>query len=234
MKVKTKTLSSFLKKVRMSGAQSISEGVLRFEKEGLKFSANSDAQQARVMGWLKTGAFTEYEELGNVGLNDLENVVKVLDRFDDDISITKEGNLLTVKSKGKKVEIELVNENFLNTDTNEPNLEFQETFDITASKLHDIIKDVKMNKDATLTIKTAAKAVLFTNTGKYKFANTIEAETCKGELMCSFGSPFTDAVENLDGPLQISVGPNYPCKIIEKVETSIVTFIVAPIVENEE
>lgn len=233
MKIKTKTLTDFLKKTRMTGVQQITEGVFRFEKEGLRFSANSEPQQVRVMSWLLPAAFIEYEEIGNVGMNDLQNVVKVLERFGDTITIKKEGNLLTVKGDGKTVDVELVSESFLQTDTKEPSLTFKDTFTINASKLQDIIKDVRMNKDATLSIKTGEKTVLFSNTGKYKFQNTVDAPTCEGGVVTTFGLPFLEAVEELSGPLQFSVASNYPCKIIEKLETSVVTVIVAPRVDEE-
>ena len=234
MKIKTKVLTAFLIKVQMSGTQQLKEAIFRFEKEGLKISANSEPQQARVMGWLNKNAFVEYEEVGNVGMNDISNIVRVLDRFGEIVSLKKQGNLLTVKGEGKTVDIELVNENFLNTDTAEPVLTFIDNFDITATKLHDVIKDVQMNKDAVLTLKTIEKGVIFTNTGKYKFANTVEAPTCKGGVIVSFGEPFIDCTAELDGPLQISVATNYPCKIIERLENSIITLIIAPRVEEEE
>jgi hypothetical protein len=234
MKIKTKVLVGFLKKARMTGTQQLSEAVLRFEKEGLRINANSESQQSRVMSWLHSSAFDEYEIFGNVGMNDLTNVVKVLDRFGEAITLKKEGNLLTIKGDNKTVDIELINENFLNTDTTEPNLTFADTFDITSGKLSELIKDVQISKDAIISIKTAPKSVLFTNTGKYKFTNTIDAPTCKGNVKVDFGQPLIDAVSELDGVLQFSVATNYPCKIIEKLEKSVITIIVAPRVEDSE
>lgn len=234
MKIKTKVLVGFLKKARMTGKQSINESVLRFENDGLKLSANSTPKQSRVMAWLNKGAFIEYEAIGNIAMNDLENVVKVLDRFGEIVIIKREGNLLNVKSEGKTVDIELVNENFLETDTNEPNLTFTDIFEIKSEKLQNVIKDAQMSKDTVLTIKTVEKGVTFSNTGKYKFLNTHESLTCKGGVTVSFGDPFVDCVSELDGNLQISVSSKYPCKIIEKLENSIITIIIAPRVEDEE
>jgi len=161
MKIKTKVLVGFLKKSRMEGSQQIEECILNFSKEGLKISANSNSQQSRVMSWLKKEGFVQYEEIGKVGMNDLGTVIKVLDRFGEEITLKKEGNLLTIKEDNKKVEVELVAENFLATDTGEPNLEFTDTFTITSSQLKNIFKDVQLNKDAVITIKTEEKKVLF-------------------------------------------------------------------------
>jgi hypothetical protein len=65
--------------------------------------------------------------------NDLQNVVRVLERFGETVTLKKEGNLLSIKGDGKAVEVELVNENFLQTDTNEPNLTFTDVFEITST-----------------------------------------------------------------------------------------------------
>lgn len=234
MKIKTKTLSTFLKKARMAGTQKVDECIFHFEKDGLKISANSQPQQARTMAWLKNTAFVEYEEFGNIGLNDLDNVCKAIERFDDVITIKKEGNLLTISGTGKKVDIELVAENFLSTDTGEPKLEFTETFVIGASKLKDVYDDVRMNKDAYITVSTEEKKVKFSNTGKYKFLNDVDAPTCKGGTKVNFGSPLIDATSELTGNLEISVKTDYPAKITEKTEESVITLIVAPRMSDEE
>jgi len=233
MKIKKDILKSFLNKIKMEGKQAIDECILDFGKEGLKVNANSPPKQARVMGWLKTTAFKEYEEFGKVGINELSNIIKVLNRFDEMITIKKEGNLITVKGEGKSVDITLVAENFLTTDTGEPNLEFDETFEMASTKLNSIFEDVKMNKDATLIIETEPKKVLFKNTGKYKFTNEMTADSCKGGTKVVFGELFIDAVTNLDGTLNFSVKSDYPTKVMEKTESSIISIIVAPTTNEE-
>ena len=233
MKVKTKTFVSFLKKVKMEKSQQIDECILAFGTDGLKINANSASKQSRVMGWLKKEAFKEYEELGNVGINDMANVVRVLERFGELITLKKEGNLLTISGDSKKVDIELISEEFLNTDTGEPNLEFENTFTISMPKLKDIIKDVEMNKDAIMILETGEKKVSFSNTGKYKFRTEVDAPSCTAGVKVKFGSPLIDVVTNLDAPVEISVKSDHPAKVMEKTETSVVTIIVAPRVEDD-
>ena len=167
-------------------------------------------------------------------MNELSNVIKVLDRFGEVITLKKSGNVLTIKGESKTVDIELVDENFILGDTGEPTLTFTDVFDISWTKLNDIIKDVQMNKDAVMTIKTAPKVVAFTNTGKYKFTTTVEAPTCKGGVSVNLGQPLIDCVSELEGQLQISVASDYPCKIIEKLENSFINIIVAPRMASEE
>jgi len=233
MKIKTKTLTEFLSKTKMSGTQQIDECMLDFQKEGLKINANSPAKMSRVMAWLKTSAFEEYNILGKVGINDMDTIIKVMERFGEKITLKKEGNLLTIKGDNKKVDIELVSEDFLSTDS-EPKLEFDDKFIITSKKMDEIIKDVKMNKDTIIKIKTTEKKVLFSNTGKYKFNNTIESEETKGGVETSYGEPLIDCVTNLTGTLEFSVKTNYPAKVMEKTDISVVTIIVAPRVEGSD
>jgi len=233
MKIEKKKLVEFLKKVKMEGTQGISECVLRFEKDGLKIDANAAAKQSRVMAWLKTSAFKEYEELGNVGMNNFETVVKVFERFGDVLVLTKEGNLLTIKSDNKKVDIELVSEDFLEVDTGQPNLEFDDTFSITAKQLKEIYADVNMNKDATLDIVTEEKKVKFSNTGKYKFETIIDAPTCKGNVKVKFGEPLLESTSGLTGNIEFSVKSDYPARVMEKTDDSVITMVVAPRVEEE-
>ena len=219
----------FLKKISMTGVQQVSEVLMKFENDGLKIDANSPAQQCRVMGWLKKDSFKEYEKLGNVGLNDLASIIKVLERFDDVVEINKSGNLLTIKGKGKSVDVELVSEKFLGEDKGAPDLtEFIDTFEINVNKLKDIYKDIQMNKDCEIIFETVEKGVKVTNTGKYKFIHNINAPTCKGGAKCKFGEPLIESTMNLDGGLEISIGNDYPCKVIEKSEFSVVTLIIAP------
>jgi hypothetical protein len=234
MKIKTKTLVNFLKKARMEGDQQINECILHFQKEGMKMNVNSPSQQARTISWLKTSAFKEYEEIGKVGVNDMVNMIKVLDRFGEIITLTVTGNLMSVKSEGKSVDIELVAESFLSTDTGEPNLEFTDTFTIPASKIAEVIKDVSLNDDAVITIQTEDKKVKISNTGKYKFVHEIAAPTVKGGVIVKLGEPFINAVINLDANLELSIRSDYPVKIMEKTDDSIITLIVAPRVDDKE
>jgi len=232
IKVKKGTFTGITKKYTMSDTCLIKEGNFRFEKDGLKITGNSPGKEARSSVWLKKSAFKEYEELGNVGLDDLDTVIKVMNRFGEIVTIKVEGNLATLKSENKSVDIETVAEDYIKTDTGEPTLEFVDTFEITATRLKDIMADAQLNSDAEIRIETTDKKVTFSNTGKYKFKNEIEALICKGGASSRFGKAFIDAVKYLDGNLEISVGNTFPIRVVERTETSVVTIIVAPLADN--
>jgi len=234
MKIKTKTFSIFLKKVKMSAGQEIQECIFNFEKTGLRISANSVTKQARASGVLKTSAFKGYEELGTIGVGDMPSFVKVVDRFEEEIGLKVEGNLLTISGTSKKVDIELLDTQFISTDITEPTLEFDDTFVFPAEKIKEIITDAKLNKDSVISFVTEDKKLTINNTGKYKFSHQFDVPTCKGGVVVKFGAPFVDAFENLTDKVEFSIKKDYPVKMLEKTDDMVITIIVAPRVDTEE
>lgn len=233
MKIKTANFKTFLDKSIMSGKQVLDEGVLDFTEGGLKINCNNKMQQARVMSWLKISSFEKYEIFGKVALNDLSTFVNVIERFGEFITITKEGSILTIVGDNKKVEVEVLAENLLVTDS-EPKLEFEDTFTLKAGEIQNIMKDLSTNtskEEKMLTIVTEDKKVTFKNSGKYKFTNTYESLESKGGITVNFGEPLIDAIQKLRGSLQFSIKNDYPCKVMEVTDNSTITFIVAPRVE---
>ena len=233
MKIDRKVFTGFLNKVQMSGTQQIQECIFDFGKDGLKVNADCPTEQSKSMGWLKTPAFKVYEEIGKIGINELDKFIKVVDKFSDLIELPTEGNVATIKDKNGKVDIELVDVNFISTPKEEPDLEFEETFKLPAKKLQTIFGAITLNKDTVISITTVPKNVAFSNTGKYRFNYPIGAPTCKGGVKVDFGEPLIDATTKLDGELEMSIGNNYPSKITEKGENMVITLIVAPRVAED-
>jgi hypothetical protein len=235
MKIESKTLDTFLTKVLLKGGATIQEGVLRFEADGLKFTSMDGTGVTRVAGWLKKENFKDYEAIGNIGLNQLPTFLKIVKRFDKTIELKKQGNLLTIKSNNKKLDIELVSEEFLKTEVPNPKLEdFKDTFQMPASVIKDVFKDAELNSDAVIQIESVEKKVAFTVVGDYKFRTEYDAPTCKGGVSSKFGQPLIEALSTLDGMLEISAGKNYPIKAVETTEESVISVITAPRVEPEE
>lgn len=235
MKIEKQTFINFLNKCKMAGNNQIKEITLNFKEDGLNVTEASGTSECHVRGLLKKQNFNEYEELGILGISDLETFIKILKRFGTDLELLNEGNLLTIKGDKKSVDLELVAENFLKTDASELKLDYTENSDsfITeAKRIKDIFEDVLLNKDALLNIKTEEKKVVFVNTGQYKFHNIIDAPTCKGGVNVNFGSALLDGISNLNGTLEVSIKTDYLAKIIERTDNSIITIIVAPQVED--
>jgi len=233
MKIEQKKLETFLNKIAMEKSQQIMECVFDFSEKGLKIGATSPPALARVSGLLKSNAFKDFKQLDKLGIDNLQEFINVVKRFKGDITIKNEGSLLTLKGTGKEVDITLADLDFISTEKDDPNLEFDDTFEIPEGKMLDIFSDVKLNTDSAITIRTEAKKVLISNTGKYKFKHVLEAPSCKGGTTSEYGEPLMDAISKLTGKLEISIKTNYPLRVLEKTEDSIVTVIVAPRVHEE-
>lgn len=235
IKLEAKNIEEFLNKVQMDKTQQITECVLSFEDNGLKINANNPPQQARVMGVLKTSAFKEYEAIGKIAISNFDRLKSIIGKFKTSIvSLKVEGNLLSISGSNKVWEYPITDINFISTDSSAPELEFTDTFKLPGGKLQEVFDDVSLIKDAVINIKTEEKKVIITSKGDASVKHTLMADTCKGGVDVKLGEPFLDASSKLKGDLEISVRTDYPVKIMEKTETSVITMIVAPRVDNEE
>jgi len=234
MKIDKTEIVNFFKKIRMDKDEKIEEAKFNFDTNGLKVLATSNTKSTQVSALLKPAAFKEYEKIGVVAINDLTNVQGVFDRFKGVITIKKSGNCMIVNGDNKKVDIELVSEQFLVNEKEPQGLVFENEIIIDSTTLKEIVADIELNKEAELIVTTGDKVVKFSNTGKYKFETTLEAPLCKVGTVVKFGQAFIDATKNLNGMLKLHVGTNYPCKIVEESDISTISIIIAPRIADSE
>jgi len=232
MKIDIKKLNTFLKKVKMTNENFIGEAVFEFSKDGLHILATSLPKLVQVDAILKPTAFKEYEAIGNIGLNEIDKLIKVLGRFSGEVAISTTGNLMKVKGTGKSVDIELIDESIIEKTTAIAELDYKDKFTLSPSLLVDLSNDLNMNPNVQFTFKTEKDKVIMTNKGKYKFTHEIESDACEGGVECNFGSPFLDATNELDDVVEIKIGDGLPCLITEKTDESEIKIIVAPLVDN--
>ena len=232
MKINKKKLVEYLNKVQMSNSQQITECILNFSDEGLSINADCPTEQSKIMGLLKPKHFQEYASIGKLGVNDFSGFIGALGRFEKQITMTQEGNVLIVNEDKKKVEIELINTEFITSAKDAPTLTFETTFKLPPKKVQGIFADANLSKDAIIKIETATDQIQISNTGKYTFTNVFDVKGCKAGIKAKYGEPLVDAIAKLDGELTISVGTDYPIEILEEREDMWIKVIVAPRVEE--
>src|SRR3990172_685161 len=154
MKIDVNVLVKFLSKVKMNTSQAVNDCILDFRASGLYIDADSPTKQVKVIGELKSSAFSDYEDIGKGCVNDFGNIVNVFGRFEGDVNIAKSANLLKLSGGNKKVNVELVSENYIEKSGVLPKLDYENKFSIEMASLKSIYKDVGMSKDATITIAT--------------------------------------------------------------------------------
>ena len=232
MKIEKSKLVEYLSKVQMSGSQQIIECILDFSDEGLKINSDCPTEQSKVMGLLKPSAFQEYASMGKLGVNDFSGFINALGRFDKIITISQVGNVMIVNEDKKKVEIELINTEFISSAKDAPTLTFKTSFKLPPKKIQTIFTDAKISKDAIIKIETAENQIQISNTGKYKFTNVFDVEGCEGGIKAKYGEPLVDAISKLTGEIKISLSTDYPIEILEESDDMWIKVIVAPRVEE--
>jgi len=231
MKIETSLLEDFLKKARMSEIESC---LLQFDEDGLRIKTFSTANTHHVNALLPKDSFKEYQAVGNAGVDDLSNLIKVFKRLGKELEFSIEGNLLTAKGNKKELQFELVDEKFIDKarDLNEMSHDPKAT--IPAKQFNDFLNDTQMNKDTTIYIETVDGGVKLYNTGKYKFKYNIDSEgTTAGEKV-KFGEPIINALGELkEGNLVFHLKSDYPILVDYKTEKYNMQFLVAPHVEQQ-
>lgn len=235
MKIKTKELITFLKKVNMSGTRRISEALFKFDTDGVKVKAITKGNESLVDGYLNSSAFTEYKAIGNIGIGNIETAIRIMERFGDEIELVHQKNVIKIIDcvDNKSVSWTLFDEGLFDKGLKAPPLKYDSTFVISSDTLHSIFKDVLINKNCEIIIKTKDGAVVFTNTGEYVFETVLEAPVVKAGIEVKFGSALIDATSNLDGILEVGIKTNFPATFVEKKDLSTVSLIVSPLVEPE-
>ena len=232
MKIEKSKLVDYLSKIQMSGTQQILECILNFSDEGLSINADCPTEQSKISGLLKPKAFQEYAAIGKIGVNDFDGFIRALGRFEKLINMKQEGNVLIAEEAKKKVEIELINIEFISSAKDMPELKFETTFKLPPKKMQSIFADSILSKDAVIKIETATDQIQISNTGKYKFTNVFDVKGCKAGIKGKYGEPLVDAISRLTGELTIDLSTDYPIRISEEGEDMWIKVIVAPRIEE--
>jgi hypothetical protein len=235
LKIKRDKMVSFLEKIKLNN--SIVELLFNFTDSGLEINTTDLTKTSMVTATLNKNAFTEYEQLGEVGVQNLQELITILKTFDDDITITKSGNLLTISENKYKLETELVDSEYLEKAPDAPQLEYNEKAEILGNEINKFISNININKTYTLNIQTEDKKLVFNNTGKYKFTKEFDSDVLIGGFKGSYSTPFIDAITAFSGKIVLNMNKDkpdgYPINIYEKTDDSIISIIVAPIMSNK-
>lgn len=229
MKIDKAKFIRFMKKINLAGSHSVEEVLLSFTENGLKACVVTPDSTIRVEGILKTSVFENYEAIGDVGVQELSKLLTIVNTFKSDkVEFLVEGNTLILKADKKSVEIALLDPQFIDKPTDVKEFEFKENLDVKISEIQSFIADAAINKEFSILLSTKEKQLVMKNTGKFKFTSVIDCEKALGGVQVGFGTPFINAVKNLDGALKLSISENFPCKLLEKTDDSMVNIIVAP------
>lgn len=240
MKIKADVLLTFLKKVTVNN--SVSEGIFDFSETGLKTIVTTMDTVTNITAILNAKAFSVYEPVGKVALNDLKTLLLLLGKFKGEIEILTTTNTITFKDTNKQVETITMDLQFVVAPKtfSEEKLKqlaenFNNSFNIPLATYKEFIETANVNKDFDMYIKTGENAVMLSTDGKYKVSSTFKADAVAPGTSQLFGTPFIDAVSSLDHDFNISMSniAGFPVKIVENTDVSNIVIITVPKVLTE-
>jgi hypothetical protein len=234
MKIQTKILEDFINKIQMG---TIETCLLNFTETGLVIKNASSDAACMCEGLLKASAFEDYTALGEVGVDNLTTLKKVLKRLGKELVFEIEGNSLSAKGNKKELSFELVSAQFIETPKEFPKLLHPTSFKILSAKLQEFFKDISESsiKDAVVTLTSVENGVKLSNTGKYKFTYNVDSEGTKGGEKVSFGQPILNALKAFtDGELVCSLKSDYPMAVVYASEHVKISVLIAPRVNKGE
>jgi len=231
IQIKKHKLLNFLNKIKVDGG--INELILDFTDIGMQLNCVDLTQTICVDAILLKSAFEEYESIGKVGLSELSTLISIINKFNEIVEMNVDGNLLVLKQKGKKVELEITDAEFITNTKDSPKLEFNETFNINASNINSFINDISVNATKSVIIKTEPKKVILTNKGRYKFTQEYSIDEIVGGVNIRFGLPLIQAVKAFKDDIEISLkqDDSYPMLIAQHNDDYKINIIIAPLAE---
>jgi len=229
MKIKNEEITNFLTKIKGNTEFADVDMIVDFSETGIKVNAVNPEKTVVLAANLSNNAFIEYEQIGKIGIQKLGDLISILKTFSDEVELKVEGNILTIKEKGRKVELELVD---LSTILEAPELKkemtFSENITLQGKDINAFLNDASMNKDYVTYLITEKGKAIFNNTGRYKFTKELVSLDCIGGNKLKLGAPFANVIKPLIGTVSFGLGEGMPLKLIEKTDNSNISIIVAP------
>lgn len=230
MKINSTKLTNFFKKATLNGI--IPTCTLKLDKDVLSVKVRDTTNAAAVMSTLK-GLKTE--ETLIMPLKNTKMFLDILRLFNGDIELRVSGNILSIFDKNRQVDIVLAAEDFItNNLPKDVVLQYEKSVVIPSDIFKNSLKNLNilksksielMFKDSTLTLSTGDKGF-----------DTIKESlpVVYPECNAKFGSLLQDVINVVDEKIELSVKTNYPITLKESTTDLEVTYIIAPIVEQEE
>lgn len=233
MKINSKTLSDFIKKVTING--NISDGILKFGSDGLTLTVKDVTNAGAVTGILKATNFIDYNQM-NIPIKNMTTLISVLNNMNGNVELSKRDNVFILSSEGNEGKLIMPDEAYLECDLPElPTLGHDGGFELDSG----IWAAVKKNTQILGTGKVGVIAevkdnILYITTGEDNF-NQLTAKTAVDykNVVARFGSTFLEFITVMSGKLNVAFNDNYPILITSRDPDSTIKWMISPIIDTE-
>lgn len=234
MKIKTEVLVGFLKKTTMTGVSALTEGILDFTDKGIKVSSQSANNNVLISSILKAKAIEDYKAIGQIGIYNFQDVVKLLDGFIGEyIKFEIKKNQMLLSSARRRVKVTLMDKDAVAKPTDYPKkLDDRAEVVIGMDILKGFFKNMGVVNTTEFSFKAKGKELYFNTKGFNEVTEKIEVENAVDEVKLSLGKAFIDAVENLTDEVTMHLKTDYPVTVVSKRKSYMIKILVAPIVKE--
>lgn len=237
MKVKKDTLVGFFKQAAMTGVSALTECIVDFNKKGIKISSQSASNNVLINAVLKAKAIDDYKELGQVGLHNLQDLVKLLDGFvGESVKIVKKDNQLVFSASHRRVKVTLMDKDALVKPTEYPkNLEERNEITIDMDILKGFFKNMSIVNTSEFSFSIKDKDLYFHTKGFNEVTEKVSIKDKgfkKAKVDLKLSRAFVDAVENLTGTVTLALKSDYPITVKANTDDTDIKILVAPIVKE--
>jgi len=237
MKIEAKHLSEFIKKVGINyGGESfvLQECILNFQETGLVVEAIDEMNTTMITGVLNKSAFTSYEPIGKIGLNNLNKVKKMIDRYSGELTFNKKDNLLVFSNGKREFDFVLPHIDSIKEPAQKPDLNYTVNFELKSDFFGDVTKNADIiEKGLSVKFRGSEKKLIAECGSDDKAREILEVPEMTEEVNVTFGPPLRQVASVLDGTINVSLKTAYPVKLLSKNELMSFTYVVAPMEANE-
>lgn len=234
MKIDSKTLLSFLKKININGE--IKDCVMKFEADGLHVDVVTPDKNGAVSGMLSVAHFTNYA-VSKLAVKDLNLLINILKDMNGLVDISTESNRIIFASSTKDAKMPMMQENFVTCrlDSGLPVLEHDAGFITDSKTLSEAKKDAEKLK--TKTVKVSVKdGQLSITAGEDGFTQiTNKVSVAYKDVESFYGDMFLKVINVLDGIVTIAFDADYPLLITQNSDDGYtIQWLVSPATEVKE
>lgn len=233
MIIDSKVLENFFRKANCD--DTINECVVNFDKDKISMISRDPANIVLVNVEMKA-PIKNYTPLGKLGFRNLKTFVKYLGRFNGDIDVNVDGNLLVLKQGDRVIEYILADENAIQTEE----ISFPNTAnwglssDVMSAK---ILKDSAENfitlKTYSMSLKVVNGKLLITTGDNESDRITESCSTNLKNCATKIGESAIKLIKELPDGVKLSVGTDVPVVLESEDDGVIFKCVIAPRVENK-
>jgi hypothetical protein len=233
MKINSKTLADFLKKVTING--SITDGLLKFGQEGLTLTVSDVSKIGAVTGLLKATNFINYSQMA-VPVKNMSTLISVLNVMNGNVELSIDRNIFKISSDSNEFDMVMPDEQFLECNLPVlPTLDHDGGFELDATIFTTIKKNTQILNTSKMGVFAEVNNNMFTvRTGEEGFDKlTAKSVVDYKNTSARYGSTLLEFISVIGGRVTISFNDNYPMLITAATPDSTIKWMIAPIIDKE-